>query len=151
LRRCPLLHGIHCLARLVFKVTEERFHLALKVACLLPLLLCAFGLQAFLLATKLLLARLDGLAFALQFTQLGMKTVKELGHVLRLRVQARAGGLNDLRIQPQALGNVNARRSAGHANSQFVGRPERLLVKAHCGIEHASCVRGIYLQRGVMG
>ena len=58
---------------------------------------------------------------------------------------------DDLRVQPEFLRNVDARRCSRHADPQLEGRSQRLLVKADGGVEHALCVLGVHLQRSVMG
>src|SRR5260221_415095 len=85
LRGGAVLHGADGLAHLVLKVLDERFHLALKFADFLPLLLLAFVFQALQLATKVLLALLRALALTLEIAQLRVQPVEKLDGALRLR------------------------------------------------------------------
>src|ERR1041384_4246954 len=105
---------------LVLKVFDERFHLALKFADFLPLLLLTFILKALQLARKILLALLCRLPFTLKIAQLRVQTVEKLAYVLRLRGQALTRGISNLAIEAETLRNVDARRSSGHADAQLI-------------------------------
>ena len=70
LRGGAVLHGADGLTHLVLKVLDERFHLALKFADFLPLLLLAFSFKALLLAGKVLFALLCALAVLFEIAQL---------------------------------------------------------------------------------
>src|SRR4029077_8405189 len=102
------------LAHLVLKVLDERFHLALKFADFLPLLLLALGFKALLLADEVLFAFLCAFAVLFEIAQLRVQTVEKLAYVLRLRGQAFTRGIGNLAIEAETLRNVDARRSSGH-------------------------------------
>src|ERR1044071_6845282 len=150
LRGGAVLHGADGFAYLVLKVLDERFHLALKFADFLPLLLLAFIFQPLQLARKILLAPLGSLAFAFKVAQLRVQTVEKLAYVLRLRGQAFTRGVSNLAIEAETLRDVDAGRRSGHADAQLIGGLKSLLVKAHGRVERARGVGGIDLERGAM-
>src|SRR5882724_156885 len=121
LRGGAVLHGADGLTHLVLKVLDERFHLALKFANLLPLLLLAFIFQALHLAREILFALLRCMALTFKIAQLRVQTVEKLTDILGLRGQAFTRGVSDLSIEAETLRNVDARRRSGHADAQFIG------------------------------
>src|SRR6478752_7767810 len=137
LRGGAVLHGADGLTHLVLKVLDERFHLALKLADFLPLLLQAFSFKALLLAGKVLFAFLCALAILFEIAQLRVQTVEKLAYVLRLRGQAFTRCISNLAIEAETLRNVDARRSSGHADAQLIGGLKSVFIEAHGGVEYA--------------
>src|SRR5579864_4884841 len=150
LRGGAVLHGADGLTHLVLKVLDERFHLALKFADFLPLLLLALSFKALLFAGEVLFAFLCALAILFKIAQLRVQTVKKFAYVLRLRGQAFTRGISNLAIEAETLRNIDARRSSGHADAQLIGGLKSVFIEAHGGVEHARGVGGIYLERRVV-
>ena len=70
-------------------------------------------------------------AFAFGFAQVGVKLVEKLTYVTSLCAEARAGALDDGRIQAEALRDVDPGGGAGNSDFQFVGGLQRGLVEAY--------------------
>ncbi len=79
-----------------------------------------------------------------------MKLVEKLTDVASLRSEPSPRALDDVGIQSQAASNVDARRRAGHADFQFIGRLQRGLIEADRRVHHAGRVRGVDLERRVV-
>ena len=62
-----------------------------------------------------------------------------------------AGGGNDGAVEAEALSGLNAGGRAGNAEAQLVVGNERGFIHAGGGVEHAGCVGGVDLERGVVG
>src|SRR5882762_510151 len=79
-----------------------------------------------------------------------MQAVQETSYILSLRAKARAGGFDDLRVEAQALCDVDARRCSRHSDPQLVGWFESGLVEANGSIHHSGGVDTVHLERGVV-
>src|SRR3974390_2429672 len=79
-----------------------------------------------------------------------MKAIEEAGNVLRLRTQARPRSADDLRIEAEALRDVDAGRRTRNTNPKLVRWLERGLIESDCRIHNARGVDAINLQRCVM-
>ena len=79
-----------------------------------------------------------------------MKLVEKLPDVASLRSQPRPRALDDGGIQSQPLSNVDARRRAGHADFQFIGRLQCRLIEADRRVHHAGRVCGVNFERRVV-
>src|SRR5436309_13265594 len=73
-----------------------------------------------------------------------------MADVTSLCTQPRAGRLDDLRIQSEALRNVYPRRRARNTKPEFVGWLERGFVEADRSIHNPGRIRPEDLQRGVV-
>ena len=62
--------------------------------------------------------------------EIRMELVEKLSDITGLRAETRAGALDDGGIEPEALGDVDARRRTGHSDFQLVRRLQRGLVKS---------------------
>ena len=74
-----------------------------------------------------------------------MQLVEKACDVLRLSREALARSSDDLRIKPEALGDIDSRRRSRHSHLELVCRLERLLVKPDRGVYYARRVGGVNL------
>ena len=79
-----------------------------------------------------------------------MQTIEEVADVTSLCTQPRAGRLDDLRIQSEALRDVYPRRRARNTKPEFVGWLERGFVEADRSIHNPGRIRPEDFQRRVV-
>ena len=79
-----------------------------------------------------------------------MQPVEKLPHIPRLRPQPRPRRLNDFRIQPQPLRNIDPRRRPRHSDLQLIRRLQSRFIKPNRAIHHSRRSRRENFQRRVM-
>ena len=150
LLRGAIFDGADGLAHLELEVLEQRGQLGFELAGAVAQLDVAFAgqLGALLIERVLLLA--GGLAFGFKLGEFVVQLVEEAGDVHLLRAEALAGGGDDVGVQAEALGGLDAGRCAGNAEAKLVVGREGQFIHAGRGVEHAGGVGGVDLERGVV-
>ena len=146
-----ILDGADRLAHLEFEVLEQRGQLGFEVAGAVAQFDVALASEPGPLLIERVLLGAGGLAVVFQLRQLAVQAVEKAGDIHLLRTQALAGGGDDARVQAQPLGGLDAGRCAGNAEAKLVVGRQSDFIHAGGGVEHARCVGGVDLERGVMG
>ena len=80
-----------------------------------------------------------------------MQAVEKLTDIPRLRAQLRPRRLDDRRVQPQPLRDVDARRRSRHADPQLIRRLQCGFIESDRRVHHPGRIGAEYFQRSVMG
>ena len=151
LREGFVVDGFDGLAELVGEVFDEGVELGFELFGAGFLFDAAFDFEAGFFAGELALALLQGLALDGGGGELVVELVEEGADVRGLRGHLGAGGGDDLGLQAEAGGDVEAGGGSRDAEAQLVGGGEGLLVEADGGVEDAGVVGGVDLERGEVG
>src|SRR5580698_1690166 len=137
LRKLLLLHAVvdrlYGLAHAELEVLEQSGELLFQLAHLRLPLLQTLRLEALPLACDLALTLLQRCAFAIHGGQICMQPVEEMRDVLGLVGELATRGGDDRGVEPNALRDIDAGGGAWHAETQRVGRRQRLLIEADRG------------------
>ncbi len=148
LREGFVVDGFDGLAELVGEVFDEGVELGFELFGAGFLFDAAFDFEAGLFAGELALALLQGFALDGGGGELVVELVEEGSDVGGLGGHLGAGGGDDLGLQAEAAGDVEAGGGSGDAEAQLVGWGEGLLVEAYGGVEDSGVVGGVDLERG---